>query len=306
MTRSGKRKLLTVLVVLLSLSIIGVGAYYILEKKNALEGIYQTRISELTTRIGSSTKEVWRSVSEIKAGERLSQEKLERVQILSDECSFADDGDIGKVMLIDIPSETCITKNMLDDIQVLSNVREIEYDFVDISSNIMTGDYVDLRILYPDGTDYIIMAKKHICSLSDTKLVADFNVNEEELLLMDSAVVDAAVYEGTKIYVTKYLKPSVQEPSVVNYVPSEETIELIENNPNIVETASEFLSAELRKRKESVLEKGKINENMPYFDDNGLYTGSNDNTDRMSKDLFETESVPGSELPDEFGDNLWY
>lgn len=306
MTRSGKRKLLTVLVVLLSLSIIGVGAYYILEKKNALEGIYQTRISELTTRIGSSTKEVWRSVSEIKAGERLSQEKLERVQILSDECSFADDGDIGKVMLIDIPSETCITKNMLDDIQVLGNVREIEYDFVDISSNIMTGDYVDLRILYPDGTDYIIMAKKHICSLSDTKLVADFNVNEEELLLMDSAVVDAAVYEGTKIYVTKYLKPSVQEPSVVNYVPSEETIELIENNPNIVETASEFLSAELRKRKESVLEKGKINENMPYFDDNGLYTGSNDNTDRMSKDLFETESVPGSELPDEFGDNLWY
>lgn len=306
MTRSGRRKLLTVLVVLLSLLLVGVGAYYILEKKNALEGIYQTRISELTNRIGSSTKEVWRSVCKINAGEILTIDKLEKVQILSDESGFAGDGDIGKVMLIDIPSETCITKTMLDDIQVSDNIREIEYDFVDISSNIMTGDYVDLRILYPDGTDYIIMSKKHVCSLSDTKLVADFNVNEEEILMMDSAVVDAAVYEGTKIYVTKYLKPSVQEASVVNYVPSKETAELIENNPNIVEIASKYLSAELRQRKEYVLEKGKTGENMPYFDDNGLYTGSNDNTDRMSKALFESESVPGSELPDEFGDDLWH
>ena len=85
MTRSGRRKLLTVLVVLLSLLLVGVGAYYILEKKNALEGIYQTRISELTNRIGSSTKEAWRSVCKINAGEILTIDKLEKVQILSDE-----------------------------------------------------------------------------------------------------------------------------------------------------------------------------------------------------------------------------
>lgn len=305
MTQSGKRRFLTIIIVLFVVSFIGVAAYYFIEKKQALEGIYLSEIDTLTARINSGTKMVYRSTEPIKAGEELNSEKLERIEILSDDCGYCDSSDIGRTVLVDIPEGTYITELLLTDSVYAERIREVEYSCINITSNISAGDYVDIRLFYPDGTDYIIMSKKQVAGLNDTKLVADLFVEEEELLLMDSAVVDCALYEGSHIYATRYVQPSVQEPSVVNYTPSEATISLIRNNPNIIGICNEYLSEELRRSRESELQLFLSDEPQARYDTDGMYIGTPTRAELKAEDLFSEDNIPGTELPTEYGNGLW-
>ena len=70
---------------------------------------------------------------------------------------------------------------------------------------------------------------------------------------MSSAIVDAYLYSGAYLYCTKYIEPTLQEASIVNYQPSLASQELIQNNPNIVEVAEKALSQTLRKELENRL-----------------------------------------------------
>lgn len=78
-------------------------------------------------------------------------------------------------------------------------------------------------------------------------------LNEEEILRMSSAIVDAYLYSGARIYTTKYIEPNVQEASKVTYEPSVSTLLLIEKDPNIVNTAANSLSKQVRKAMENRL-----------------------------------------------------
>ena len=55
------------------------------------------------------------------------------------------------------------------------------------------------------------------------------------------------------MYCTKYIEPTLQEASIVNYQPSLASQELIQSNPNIVEVAETALSKTLRKELENRL-----------------------------------------------------
>lgn len=306
MTQSGKKKLISVIVVLLIVSAIVAGAYYILEKKKTVEGLYLGRINELEHHISASTRRVYSASHDLKAGSVITYDDVVEKEVLSDDCSYISDADFGKTLLVDVSEGELLFKVLFSDSVTDTGLREVEYDFIDVSSNISIGDYVDIRIMYPDGTDYIVASKKQIIGLNDTKLVADIYCLEEEILLLDSAVVDAYLYEGTKIYVTKYILPGLQEPSVVNYSPSAVISELIGINPNIVVIASAYLSEELRMKKENDLRLFLADDDAAArYDEEGNYLGTPTDAELMAEDLFGEDRMSGTELPKEFGSELW-
>lgn len=80
-----------------------------------------------------------------------------------------------------------------------------------------------------------------------------FWMNEDELLRMSAAIVDAGLYTGSSIFVTKYIEPNIQEASVVNYTPSLSILTLLENDPNILDRVIQKLNREVRKSLENRL-----------------------------------------------------
>ena len=71
------------------------------------------------------------------------------------------------------------------------------------------------------------------------------NINEEQLLTMSSAIVEAYKIEGAKLYAIKYTEPGNQEAAVITYEPRKDIVTLIKNNPNIVKEAMTSLYSNL-------------------------------------------------------------
>lgn len=306
MTRSAKGIVFKTLIIILVAAVIGGGIGYFYHESNLMEQYYDAKINDLQNQLKDVTVEVFCANTALKAGTIIKENSLSRKVIMSEQSDYLTENDFGKVLLIDIDEGMAITKAMVSGNSVNTDLREVEYAWIDVSSNIEPYDYVDIRLLYPDGTDYIVVAKKQIRYLNETKMVCDLWNNEEEILLLDAASVDAYMYEGSKIYMTRYIYPSIQEASIVNYSPSEQTIELIQNNPNIINVASEYLSAENRKRNEDRLNKLMVEESKENLDDKGLHLGWDTNADEYAENILgSSRPIAGSELPKEFGGSLW-
>ncbi len=136
------------------------------------------------------------------------------------------------------------------------NWHETELDCVWLSSNLEQYDWVDIRILFPDGEDYIIAAKKCLRKVDLSINNAFYWLSEDELLLIDAAIVDANRH-GARIYMTRYMKPAVQEAHKVNYQPTKEVLELMKKDPNVVEKSAKRLSKAAREAMEAKLDSFK-------------------------------------------------
>lgn len=150
---------------------------------------------------------------------------------------------------VDLYANTVITGAMLNrssEIQT-DDIRVQEYNMLSLSTDISTNDYVDIRLLLPTGQDYIVVSKKRITvpMIGDEYLsnTVQMNMAEEEILTMSNAIVEAYTIEGSKLYVAKYTEAGIQEASTPTYITSQAVRNLIQADPNIVETAKAALIA---------------------------------------------------------------
>lgn len=77
------------------------------------------------------------------------------------------------------------------------------------------GDYYDIRLVTPDGKDYVVLSKKRVIGFYNT--AARFIMSEDEILTYQSALVDCFLSPGTKLYATLYVEPSLQEAAIPFY-----------------------------------------------------------------------------------------
>lgn len=106
---------------------------------------------------------------------------------------------------------------------------------------------------YPNGESYVVLSKKTMKGYLPGTPTCYFWMTEEELLRMSAAIVDAGLYSGSTLFLTKYIEPNIQEASVVNYIPSLSVLSLLEDDPNILESTVQELSWEVRKELENRL-----------------------------------------------------
>lgn len=245
-----------IVVSLLSVLIIG-GAFiivYFTIIKN-MEVNYKSQIQTLSEKLASSKVFVYEAKEDIPIGTRIGMDSLNYVQVVSSQAQeyYMTKADIGSTALIGITKGMHILNGMISPNIIDSNVREVEYNSFLISSNMKDNDFVDIRLMYPNGEDYIVLSKKSIKNLTLEASNCFLWLTEEEILNMSSAIVDAYLYSGTKLYTAKYIEPNLQEPSVVTYQPSIASLILMEQDENIVDLASKELNKQLRKELEKRL-----------------------------------------------------
>ena len=153
---------------------------------------------------------------------------------------------VGLYSKVAITPGTPITKDMVMSEKIVDSMRE-----VDISGNrwpigLKEGDYVDLRITYPRGEDFIVLSHKRVMSITNQTLKV--HMTEEEQHLYQAALVDFYLSRGygSDLYLTKYVEPGIQGEAAVYYsVPS--NIEVaVRKDPNIVDMAQVTVEGALR------------------------------------------------------------
>lgn len=252
-----KRNTWKVFVVLAIILVAGVLIWNYWSDMKTLTKVYEEQKEELNDLRAQNEKNAYITNRDIKAGEVISLEDVTYDTCYSsmDQSLFAPAVMEGTLALVDMPKETQILSTMISTESVDSNIREEEFSVIHLSSNLTTNDYVDVRIVFPNGENYIVLSKKILKSVNLANLNCFMWLDEQETLLMSSAIVDAYLTPGTTLYTTKYIANSVQEASIVNYTPSTHVIQLINDNPNIIETAKLALSARVRTALEGRLNK---------------------------------------------------
>lgn len=216
---------------------------------------YSALLNDAQQELADKQKTVFVAIKDIIRGDYITADNVVEQTVYSGQPpeTFISSEDIGKVSIIDITPGTQILKGMLSENTISSELRELEYNVININSNITNNDTVDIRICYPNGEDFAVLSKKVIKSYPGDLPKCLLWLKEEEIIRMHSAIVDAFLYTGAYLYTTKYIEPNIQESTIVTYIPSVEAINLIKENPNILDTATDKLSILVRKALENRL-----------------------------------------------------
>ncbi len=129
---------------------------------------------------------------------------------------------------------TILTQSMLNTQgeKVTKDQRLQEYNMLSLPTQLTVGDYVDVRFMLPSGQDYVVLSKKKVQNANSTTIWIE--LSEEEILIMNSAIVESYVISASKLYVTTYTEPGNQEVSTPTYVPNSDVVALIRDDANIV------------------------------------------------------------------------
>ena len=147
------------------------------------------------------------------------------------------------VAKVDLYKNTILTASTVttEENTVTKDVRTMEYNMLTLPINLTIGDYVDIRITFPDGQDFIVIAKKEIKNIQGNTVT--FDMSEVDIVMLNSAIVESYIMKASNIYIAKYVEPGMQEKAANTYVPTAEVIRLIETDSNIVSTAKNELTS---------------------------------------------------------------
>ena len=188
---------------------------------------------------------------DVSSGEEFGQADLTTTQVTKSNAptDYLTPSDLGdkNMAKINLTSGTVLSKEMVytEDDDVGNDVRKQEYNMIILPADLETGDFVDVRITFPSGIDYIVVSKKqveipNIGGVDSTDTVW-MNLTEDEILAMSNAIYEAYQLTGSKLYINKYSEPGMQEAATPTYPVKREVLQLIEGNPNIVNEAKNAL-----------------------------------------------------------------
>ena len=91
---------------------------------------------------------------------------------------------------------TVLSKEMIyeDESEQGNDVRKQEYNMFVLPTDLQNGDYIDIRLMLPSGTDYIVASKKRVeipqIAQVDATDTISVNLSEEETLLVKMCIRD--------------------------------------------------------------------------------------------------------------------
>lgn len=128
---------------------------------------------------------------------------------------------------IAIKENTILTEDMVEKTADAATYRMIEYSMISLPSKLEEGDYIDIRIAYSTGADFVILSKMKVQSCNTNSIW--LKVSESQLLLLNNAIIESYIIDGTKLYATQYTN-SAQAELNSTYVPNPTVVSLIQAN----------------------------------------------------------------------------
>ncbi|WP_413407253.1 SAF domain-containing protein [Paenibacillus amylolyticus] len=187
---------------------------------------------------------------------------------------------VGKRIKIDVQKNSIITTPMLFEDGITPNdLRNQEFSLVQLPLKLKKDEFVDVRIRFATGQDYIVLSKKKVEDLNNGTIW--YKMTEKEILTMSSAIVDAYINDAS-IYALSYVDPYMQDGAIINYPSNPKVLDLIESNPNIVGLATTALERQVRAKLEQDLQSMSDEDRQKYI--------SGRNTTEMNSREYITET----------------
>lgn len=207
-----------------------------------------------------------RLTKNVMEGECLSSDNMEEIKIQAPQGEVHHAGMSaydGKVLKISMEQHDILSQNMVYEGEVpQDDERFLNLSYVKLSEKMGIGDYVDIRISFRDGGDYVLLSKKKIQDLSGNTLQGEeggeynalwLRVSEEEILRLASAVVDSFYQEGCEIYAIQYVS-ELQKAAAVTYPVNETVRNLLASDPNVAALAEGNLNEKESKKLRNAIE----------------------------------------------------
>lgn len=254
MKKKSGTKLLAIILVIFVLLVCVCGFFLYQSKAN--EKSLKEQIADLEWEIESNTQFVYVATNDLTKGtvleEGINVEIQENVTALPAEF-YMQEADLGKTLTVDVQAYEPIMASMLTAEVFTKDTRDYEVGVANLMVDQQVNDYVDIRIMFPNGEDYIVCSKLKVKKLLLEDSIFYTNLNESEILTLASATIDAYTISGAKIYLTRYVESNLQEEAIPNYPVREETLALMTTDPNILEVAQQTLNYEARRALEEKL-----------------------------------------------------
>ena len=243
--------LLGMLITTVVLGVIIAGlVFMMMNLKNEQEELQAATVYMLNKDIQSGGKVSIEDITPVKVAKNIAPANAASTATITQAETNENNGDGGQkvVAKINIKKGTIVTTDMLGlEASQGNDVRKQEYNTIVLPMDLITGDYIDVRLVLPSGQDFIVVSKKKVeipqiagVDSSDTICI---ELAEEETLAMSNAIVEAYMVNGSKLYAAKYTDAGNQEASQPTYPVNGEVAKLVENDPNIVTEALNALRA---------------------------------------------------------------
>lgn len=115
---------------------------------------------------------------------------------------------VGQIAKYNIAQNTTAVAGMFADKLVSQDTRIQEISSVFLPIDLVENDYIDIRIMFPSGVEYIVLSQKQVQKIYGSVIWMD--MTEEEVLMLNSAMVDSYLTEGAKLYAVRYADPTTQ------------------------------------------------------------------------------------------------
>jgi hypothetical protein len=178
---------------------------------------------------------VYRLTADVKSGNECYDYELEPIEVpisaVSDTNIISDTDIIGKHYKLNLKQGTWLVKELFEDFIVTKDMRKMDVVFDEIPIGLEAGDYIDVRISFPLGQDYIALSHKRVDEIngSTVKLI----VEQRDFYMYESMKTDIATYRSTKIYGAQYLEAGIQEAATTYYPVNLEVLKTMLLDPNM-------------------------------------------------------------------------
>lgn len=249
------RKTLIIGAIAISVALLVAAALYMLLQYNdhqreqeQMKEAYERQIQQFKQEEQQNKREVWTTAKTIPAGVAIKGDDLKAIPmpvslvppgVITDKESI-----VGKNAKIELaPGMPLLSSLMYEGQPIPKDLRIQEFQVIQLPSNLKTNQYIDVRIGFPTGEDFVLLSKKRVEELSGT--VVWLELSEMDILQTSSAIIDAYL-QGARLYALPYIEPGLQDAAVVNYPANQMVLNLMAVDPNLLETAKTELARTLR------------------------------------------------------------
>lgn len=236
-----------VLIIIAFIIVIGAGVggtlYFYKQNQNQIEQNAQlvqqnAQVQSQLNAIGAMTT-AYEVVTKCYSGNQIKETDLIQVSVpvsTTNTYSITDKAMlVGKYYRIDVNPGTILSADML-----MAEPEDVHYKFTreltvtSLPVTTVKGDYVDIRMILPNGEELVVFAHKRIEDLYECTMT--FYMSEEENLILNSALQEYGNYSSyVLLYVTKYLEPGNDTDTIAFYPVQHEMENMVKFNPNIVD-----------------------------------------------------------------------
>lgn len=198
---------------------------------------------------------------DVTAGEELTADMIREQRVQSTEDlslvqPLTQEDLIGKRLKVSLTKGAAICADVVyEGAPVTDDERRIELRGLDLPQTLRENEFVDIRIAFPNGEDYLVVGHKRVYRIirddEGEVLAVQVRFLEEELLRYQAACVDVKTFRDTGLYAVQYTG-EFQTAGQVFYPVNGDVFRLMQWDPNIVEL---FLVEEEQEQR-SVLEAG--------------------------------------------------